>query len=308
MKLENIAFSTSVNQTMTRKCVLLEYKNKKQKDKEIYCPEILVVEGLINHIICHYDGLDYWNFVPKEIEDIDNVVYCNKCSMKFKKDGKGRRLKVIKHLAEDHGLLFARLRKHGEIEEIKFLATIDKKFNKIYNDAADKKLEFLNKNEYLSYNKPPKQNKIAKNKSSQLQATTYLLEKVPYSENGLENVWHMIGITSSKYIVECPICAEKFDSRKSLIVHQKSMKHEYAIYDVRKWTMAIHMHNNTSEQSKVEKEAIQKKESKPFKCTKCDYKCEKKYRLNAHVKTHDKDLKCPLNIHAKFATKNMGEK
>ena len=39
--------------------------------------------------------------------------------MKFKKDGKGRRLTVIKHLAEDHGLLFARLRKHGEIEEIR---------------------------------------------------------------------------------------------------------------------------------------------------------------------------------------------
>ena len=73
MKLENIAFSTSVNQTMTRKCVLLEYKNKKQKDEdeEIYCPERLVLEGYINHIIRHYDGLDYWNFVPKEIEDID---------------------------------------------------------------------------------------------------------------------------------------------------------------------------------------------------------------------------------------------
>ena len=100
-------------------------------------------------------------------------------------------------------------------------------------------------------------------------------------------------MTSSKHIFECPACTEKFDSKGSLIGHQKSMKHEHAIYDVRTWTMAIHMHNNTSEQSKVEKEAIQKKKAKPFKCPKCDYQCEKKYRLNAHVKTHDKDRKCP---------------
>ena len=150
MKLENIDLSTSINPSMTRKCVLFEYKNKKEKDKKIKCPKILVVEGLIHHIIRHYDSLDYWNFVPKEIEDTNNVVYCNKCSKKFQKVYEGRRLAVIKHLAEDHGLLFAQLRKHEEIEEIKFLAIIDKKFNKIYNDVADKKFEFLKLNEYFS--------------------------------------------------------------------------------------------------------------------------------------------------------------